>query len=81
MRAANREETERQRREDDRIRQLDAARIRQQDAYLKISRSLMQEQSWRLSNAIHSAMLREPGENMVIITDRNVPPGVSYNYG
>jgi hypothetical protein len=78
---ANRDETERQRREEERIRQLDAARVRQQDAFLKVSRSLIQEQSWRLTNAIRAAMLREPGENTVIIIDRNVPAGVSYSFG
>jgi hypothetical protein len=41
----------------------------------------MQEQSWRLRNAIHYMLLQEPGENMVIIIDRNVRPGWSFSFG
>ena len=65
----------------DRIRELDTGRTRVQDAYLRLSRSQMQEQSWRLTNAIHAALLQEPGENMVVIIDRNVRPGWSFTFG
>jgi hypothetical protein len=81
LRADNRQEIENQRREMDRVRQLDAGRMRVQEAYLRLSRSHMQEQSWRLTNGIHSMLLQEPGENFVIIIDRNVRPGWSFNFG
>jgi hypothetical protein len=81
LRADNRHEIENQRREMDHVCQLDAGRMRVQEAYLRLSCSHMQEQSWCLTKAIHAMLLEEPGENMVIIIDRNVRPGWSFTFG
>jgi hypothetical protein len=81
LRANNRQEIENQRREMDRVRELDAGRMRVQEAYLRLSHSHMQEQSWRLTNTIQAMLLEETGENMVIIINHNVCPGWSFAFG
>jgi predicted secreted hydrolase len=62
------------------VQQLESDRLAVQTDYIQVSRAAINEQTWRVTNSLISAVQNEVGTDVAVVTNRSLPDGVSYDF-